>query len=97
MTDQRVMELPQAAWRWAGNEYYSAAQMYAYAARVAALEGAMADKARLDSGRIILNHAPDEWGNTRTEFTGVNLRAAIDSAGGGPVNSNNQTRISDEN
>ncbi len=44
------------------------------------IEGLRRDAERLDSGRIILSHLPNEWGNDRTEFCGVDLRKAIDAA-----------------
>ncbi|MGQ5267682.1 hypothetical protein [Xanthomonas arboricola] len=47
---------------------------------IPAIEAMRRDVERLNLGAVILSHRADEWGNTRTEFTGVDLRQAIDDA-----------------
>ncbi|MFS8372408.1 hypothetical protein JH314_08260 [Xanthomonas campestris] len=47
---------------------------------IPAIEAMRRDVERLNLGAIILSHRADEWGNTRTEFTGRDLRQAIDDA-----------------
>lgn len=38
------------------------------------------DHERIESGEILVNHPPDEWGKTKTHFKEVDLRRAIDDA-----------------
>lgn len=71
------MAMFEDAKRWAEEAGRLAAELSDARLEIAGLRR---DVERLDSGRIILSHRADEWGNERTEFCGVDLRKAIDAA-----------------